>query len=320
MAARRNRGLGARRADRGGGEPEALGPTSSVAWPADATRFLALRLRPGDDLRIELERAFADAPERAGFVVASVGSLSRLALRHAGRDGADVVEGSFELVGLSGTFSVDGPHLHLLVSDPDGRVTGGHLLPGVHGAHDGGGRDRARARRSLHAGRWTTGRAMRSWPSMTARATAVRRRRSPRASRLAREARQPRRPSFAVSAESSSATGRPSSPGRAVPRHRQAPHGAVRGDQPRRAAAHALLAAGLVGHARPAGPVDESPWPRPGGGLVGHALDDVAQAPRRSRTTRPPGRGPGTCPAGGGRSASGIDASSARRPAASASE
>ena len=105
-------------------------PRTSIAWPAAATRFLALRLRPGDDLRAELERAFAGEPERAGFVAASVGSLSRLALRHAGRDGASVVEGRFELVGLSGTFSVDGPHLHLVASDPDGRVTGGHLLPG----------------------------------------------------------------------------------------------------------------------------------------------------------------------------------------------
>ena len=104
--------------------------TESVAWPAAANRFLALRLRPGDDLRIELERAFADAPERAGFVAASVGSLSRLALRHAGRDEAGIVEGCFELVGLSGTLSVDGPHLHLLASDPDGRVAGGHVLPG----------------------------------------------------------------------------------------------------------------------------------------------------------------------------------------------
>ena len=106
------------------------GPPASLAWPAAATRFLALRLRPGDDLRIELERAFGEAPESAGFVAASVGSLSRLALRHAGRDGASVAEGCFELVGLSGTLSVDGPHLHVLASDTDGVVVGGHLLPG----------------------------------------------------------------------------------------------------------------------------------------------------------------------------------------------
>ena len=114
----------------GDGPPRRRDAATSVAWPAAATRFLALRLRPGDDLRGELERAFAEAPERAGFVAASVGSLSRLALRHAGRDGADVVEGCFELVGLSGTLSVDGPHLHLLASDPEGGVVGGHLLPG----------------------------------------------------------------------------------------------------------------------------------------------------------------------------------------------
>ena len=105
-------------------------PAASIAWPADASRFLALRLRPGDDLRAGLERAFAEAPERAGFVAASVGSLSRLALRHAGRDEPCLVDGCFELVGLSGTLSVDGPHLHLLASDRDGRVVGGHLLPG----------------------------------------------------------------------------------------------------------------------------------------------------------------------------------------------
>ena len=107
-----------------------MAPATSIAWPAEAGRFLALRLRPGDDLRAGLERAFAAAPERAGFVAASVGSLSRLVLRHAGRDGPTPLEGCFELVGLSGTLSVDGPHLHVLASDPDGRVVGGHLLPG----------------------------------------------------------------------------------------------------------------------------------------------------------------------------------------------
>ena len=102
----------------------------SATWPAAANRFLALRLRPGDDLRGELERAFGDAPERAGFVAAAVGSLARLALRHAGRDEASVAEGCYELVGLSGTLSIDGPHLHLVASDEHGRVTGGHLLHG----------------------------------------------------------------------------------------------------------------------------------------------------------------------------------------------
>ena len=110
--------------------PRSRDAVTEIAWPAAASRFLAVRLRPGSDLRGELERAFEAAPERAGFIAASVGSLSRLSLRHAGRDEASVLDGCFELVGLSGTLSLDGPHLHLLASDPDGRVVGGHVLPG----------------------------------------------------------------------------------------------------------------------------------------------------------------------------------------------
>lgn len=38
--------------------------------------------------------------------------------------------GPLEIMSLSGSFSEDGPHLHLTVADADGRVTGGHLLKG----------------------------------------------------------------------------------------------------------------------------------------------------------------------------------------------
>ena len=102
----------------------------TLAWPAAATRFLALRLSPGEDLRGGLEAAFAAEPEPSGFVVACVGSLSAASLRHAGRSEASVTRADLELVGLSGTLSPDGPHLHALVSDAEGRVVGGHVLPG----------------------------------------------------------------------------------------------------------------------------------------------------------------------------------------------
>lgn len=101
-----------------------------VAFPASAMRFLVLRLGPGEDLRGALEEAFAAQGEQAGFVVSAVGSLSVAALRHAGRDEASVTEKDYELLSLSGTFSVDGPHLHVMLSDREGRVTGGHLLAG----------------------------------------------------------------------------------------------------------------------------------------------------------------------------------------------
>ncbi len=93
-------------------------------------RFTAVRLHPGEDLRAGIEAAFAATGARAGFVAAAVGSLGPAMLRLAGEDGATAIPGPLEIVALSGTLSVDGPHLHLAVSRADGTVMGGHLLPG----------------------------------------------------------------------------------------------------------------------------------------------------------------------------------------------
>jgi predicted DNA-binding protein with PD1-like motif len=91
---------------------------------------IALRLRPGCDLRLSLERAFAGTGAGAGCVLSAVGSLERAALRPAGLDRETALETDLEIVALSGTLSPDGAHLHVAVSDAAGRVTGGHLLPG----------------------------------------------------------------------------------------------------------------------------------------------------------------------------------------------
>ncbi|SFD80939.1 PPC domain-containing DNA-binding protein [Roseivivax sediminis] len=102
----------------------------STAWPSSATRFVALRLAPGADLRESLEAAFNAEPDVAGFLAAAVGSLTHATLRSAGRDDTLTIPGPLEIVALSGTFSQDGPHLHLAVSDARGTMTGGHLLRG----------------------------------------------------------------------------------------------------------------------------------------------------------------------------------------------
>jgi predicted DNA-binding protein with PD1-like motif len=93
-------------------------------------RVHAVRLRPGDDLREELEKLTALAPLRAGVVLSAVGSLTQLALRFADRKEETVRTGKFEVVSLTGTLGPDGCHLHLAVSDGDGVTAGGHLLPG----------------------------------------------------------------------------------------------------------------------------------------------------------------------------------------------
>lgn len=104
---------------------------TGVSWSGAATRFLAVRLEPGADLRRGLIEIFDAQPERAGFVAAAVGSLTVAALRMAGEPEVERIAGPLEIVGLSGTLSVDGPHLHLAVSLSDGRMLGGHLMDGA---------------------------------------------------------------------------------------------------------------------------------------------------------------------------------------------
>ena len=89
-----------------------------------------LRLKPGDDLRAELEKVLAGQAAQAACVVSAVGSLSRAVLRYANKpQGTELLE-PLELVFLSGTLSADGAHLHASVSNGNGEVRGGHVMSG----------------------------------------------------------------------------------------------------------------------------------------------------------------------------------------------
>ena len=108
-------------------------PTPAPAQPPASLQIQVLRLQPGDDLRGALEAAFREARAggiEAACVVSAIGSLSCAVLRYAEQaDGTQWVA-PLELLTLSGTLSVDGPHLHASVSDAEGRVRGGHLMRG----------------------------------------------------------------------------------------------------------------------------------------------------------------------------------------------
>lgn len=93
-------------------------------------KTLAFRIMPGQDLRAGTEAAARAAGFRAAIVLTCVGSLSRAALRPAGIDRTDYLDGDMEILSFVGTLSEDGPHLHLAVSDNTGRVTGGHAQEG----------------------------------------------------------------------------------------------------------------------------------------------------------------------------------------------
>ena len=90
-------------------------------------RTMAVRLRPGADLKGELLALAAREGVRAGWVLTCVGSLSRVRLRLAGGTQHATWQGAFEIVALTGTLSQDGNHLYLAVADDQGRTVGGHL-------------------------------------------------------------------------------------------------------------------------------------------------------------------------------------------------
>jgi predicted DNA-binding protein with PD1-like motif len=66
----------------------------------------------------------------AGCVLSAVGSLTHATLRLANRDYYSEYDGHFEIVSMTGTVSLHGSHLHISISDGDGKTIGGHLVPG----------------------------------------------------------------------------------------------------------------------------------------------------------------------------------------------
>jgi len=100
-------------------------------------RVEVLRLAPGEDLRSALHAwsqaaAAGPVPVQAACVLSAVGSLTRATLRYANAPTGTAIDGPLELLTLSGTLGVGGVHLHASVSDADGKVLGGHLMPGCN--------------------------------------------------------------------------------------------------------------------------------------------------------------------------------------------
>lgn len=92
--------------------------------------MLALRIQPTQDLRQELKRAALQHTIQAGFILSGIGSLSRAAIRFAGQEQPQSLEGPFEVLSLQGTVAMAGIHVHMAIADSQGRVLGGHLCDG----------------------------------------------------------------------------------------------------------------------------------------------------------------------------------------------
>ena len=95
----------------------ALAACAAPAPAAPPLAMHALRLKPGDDLLLAIQRFVDDHGIEAGWVAACAGSLTDWTLRFADRPDGAAVSGRFEIVALSGTVSKHGSHLHLAVRD-----------------------------------------------------------------------------------------------------------------------------------------------------------------------------------------------------------
>lgn len=93
-------------------------------------QILPVRLHPQQDLRAALAAVLSEHNVGAAFALSGIGSLSEARIRYAGMGEATLLCGDLEILTLSGSLSPDGVHLHMTVSDAQGRVMGGHVTPG----------------------------------------------------------------------------------------------------------------------------------------------------------------------------------------------
>lgn len=84
----------------------------------------------GEDVIVALRQIIADNQLQSSYIAGCVGSLTDVALRFAGREENRYLTGKFEVVSLIGTLDATGEHLHLAVSDENGIMCGGHMMPG----------------------------------------------------------------------------------------------------------------------------------------------------------------------------------------------
>ena len=93
------------------------------------------RLKTGAKLRESIQDFAKDNKFTAGLVLSVVGSLKEAKLRMAGatpkKQVIKALKGDYEVVSVQGTLSADDCHIHISVSDKNGKVVGGHLKEGT---------------------------------------------------------------------------------------------------------------------------------------------------------------------------------------------
>lgn len=90
-------------------------------------KISAIRLKPNEDLKQSLKN-FADKENiQAGFILTAIGSLQQATIRFANQQASTVLTEKFEILSLNGIIATTGLHLHIAISDKQGKTIGGHL-------------------------------------------------------------------------------------------------------------------------------------------------------------------------------------------------
>jgi uncharacterized protein len=93
-------------------------------------KIFATRLKPDQDLKESLKSFVEQNEIKSGFILTAVGSLKQATIRFASQENSQIFNERFEIVSLVGTLSLHGIHLHLSLSDKNGKTIGGHLVDG----------------------------------------------------------------------------------------------------------------------------------------------------------------------------------------------
>lgn len=101
-----------------------------MAKNSSSTKSYAFRLKPGEDLKKEIELFVKNNNIKAAGISTCVGSLTEANIRFANQPNGKNLKGFFEILSLSGVVSTNGSHLHIAIADKKGKTIGGHLMDG----------------------------------------------------------------------------------------------------------------------------------------------------------------------------------------------
>jgi len=88
------------------------------------------RLHPGQNFKEEIDKYVQEHKIHAGIILTCVGNLTKAIVRMANAKIIKTWEGSFEIISLVGTVEIGNSHIHICLSDEEGKTFGGHLKDG----------------------------------------------------------------------------------------------------------------------------------------------------------------------------------------------